>query len=434
MKRCSTLLIALASAIVASCGGGSNDGESYRGELRGAAQTVATLSAEQIDALTAQSGLQTLSGLARCDVKVVALDYGTPGPRGERANSSAVLLLPEGVDPLCRGALPLVAMGKGSEMNKFATLADPTNRYTSLMIAMLAAQGYAVVSADMLGYARSEFPFHPYLHAETAATTTIDSIRAARNAANQLGVRFSDRLLLGGYSQGGHTAAATQRTIELNLGREFNVVGTALESAPIDIAAAVRNPRAILGIQDFATMLITGYQMTYGNVYTHPEEAFRQPYASEIENILPSADYGTLLATGGLPLTPDPELTRSLLMQPEYIAAVRDSPDHPLVRAATRNSLIDWIPQAPTLVCYGSDDLTVPPELHSLNLRRAFESRGVANASFVDVDPLVRQFFGTDNARPSDPEAEAIYLGSYHDLYVPPLCMAAARQFFNQLR
>lgn len=434
MKKSRAFLLALSSVMLASCGGGSDTSDSYRGELRGGAQTVVTLSTAQIDTAGAQSGLQTLSGLARCDVRVLALDYGTPGPRGERSNSSGVLLLPEGSDPACNGTPPLVAMGKGTEVNKFATLADPNNRYTALMIAMFAAQGYAVVSSDMLGYARSEFPFHPYLHAETAATTTIDSIRAARSAAKELGVSFSERLFLGGYSQGGHTAAATQRVIERELGREFNVVGNALESAPIDIAAAVQNPYAIIGYQDFATMLITGYQKIYGNVYTHPQDAFRPPYASNIEELLPAADYALLLASGALPLTPDPELTRSLLMQPDYVAAVRDSPDHPLVQVAARNSMIDWIPQAPTLVCYGSDDLTVPPELHSLRLKQAFETRGVANANFVDVDPLVRQIFGTEDAPPADPEALAVYLGSYHDFFVPPLCMAAARQFFNQLR
>lgn len=434
MKRRAGLLSLISIAMLSACGGGSDDTASYRGELRGAAQTVATLATAEIDAGTAASGLQALSGPARCDVRVVALDYGTPGPRGERSNASGVMLLPEGADPLCRGALPLVAMGKGSEVSKFNTLANPANRYTSLMIAMLAAQGYAVVSSDMLGYARSEFPFHPYLHAGSAATTTIDSIRAARAAAKELGASFSERLLLGGYSQGGHTAAATQRMIERELGREFNVVGAALESAPIDIAAAVRNPTAIMGIQDFATMLITGYQKTYGNVYARPDEAFRPPYASEIENILPAADYAALIASGKLPLKPDPELTRNLLMQPDYVHVVQDSPDHPLVRVAERNSLIDWIPQAPTLICYGIDDRTVPPELHSLRLKQAFQTSGVVNASFVDVDPQVRQIFGTDGAPPTTPEAMATYLGSYHDFFVPPLCMAAARQFFNQLR
>lgn len=434
MKRHSALLVALASAFVASCGGGSNDRDAYRGELRGGAQTVTTLNTAQIDAGTAQSGLQTLSGPALCDVKVVALDFGTPGPRGERSNSSGVLLLPEGADPRCQGPLTLVAMGKGTEVNKFPSLADPSHRFTTLMIAMLASQGYAVVSADLLGYAHSEFPFHPFLHAETAASSTIDSIRAARNAANELGVTFSERLLLGGYSQGGHTAAATQRAIERDLGREFNVVGNALGSAPIDIAASVQDPNASLGYRDFATMLITGYQKVYGNIYTQPQDAFRPPYASSIENLLPAADYDALLASGGLPLAPDPELTRSLLMQPEYVAAVRDSPDHPLVRAAARNSLTDWIPQAPTLVCFGSDDLTVPTELQSLRLKQVFEARGVANANFADVDPLIRQIFGTDGAPPADPEARAVYLASYHDHFVPPLCMAASRQFFNQLR
>jgi hypothetical protein len=50
---------------------------------------VTTLSAAQIDAATAASGLQALSGKAQCDVKVVALNYATVGAAGESVNSDA---------------------------------------------------------------------------------------------------------------------------------------------------------------------------------------------------------------------------------------------------------------------------------------------------------------------------------------------------------
>ena len=45
---------------------------------------VTTLTAAQIDATTAASGLQALSGKAKCDVKVVALNYRTPGAKEAR--------------------------------------------------------------------------------------------------------------------------------------------------------------------------------------------------------------------------------------------------------------------------------------------------------------------------------------------------------------
>ena len=38
-----------------------------------------------------------------------------------------------------------------------------------MLAAMYAAQGYAVVATDYLGYAKSTFPYHPYLHADSEA-------------------------------------------------------------------------------------------------------------------------------------------------------------------------------------------------------------------------------------------------------------------------
>ena len=86
------LTAAAAAALGAGCGGSGFD----RGSLVEAPSTVTTLTAAQIDAGTAASGLQALSGKAQCDVKVVALNFRTPGPKGEETNSSGALFVPAG--------------------------------------------------------------------------------------------------------------------------------------------------------------------------------------------------------------------------------------------------------------------------------------------------------------------------------------------------
>ena len=95
---------------------------------------VATLTAAQMDAATAQSGLQAISGKARCDVKVVALNYATAGVKaGEQTNASGVLLVPGGA---CTGAAALVGYAKGSDVEKPRTLANPQDEETFLLAAM----------------------------------------------------------------------------------------------------------------------------------------------------------------------------------------------------------------------------------------------------------------------------------------------------------
>lgn len=430
-------LATLACTLLAACGGGGGGAEApkpVRGDLRSAAQIAATVPAAGIDANTAQTGLQALSGQARCNVSIVPLDFNTAAPSGDLTNSTGVLLLPSGSDPACQGPHPLAVLSKGSENARFPSVADPNHRYTGLVIAVLASQGYAVVSADMLGYAGSTFGFSPYLHAESAATTTIDSIRAARTAARNLGATLSDGLLLSGYSQGGHTAAATMRAIEREGGGEFHVIGASLQSPPLDLEASVRAQNAVIGYQDFATMLIVGYQKAYGNIYATPEEAFRAPYAADIENILPAMDYAAVIAAGKLPALPDPNANRDLLLQPAFVEAVRTDDSHPLVKATRANSLLDWVPQSPTVVCYGSNDQTVPAQLHSQRFAEILSAKGVGHVNFVDVDAQVTEIFTHGAPLPTDPAAAYAALASYHDSFVPPLCMLATRQFFDQLR
>ena len=87
--------VAAAAALLVACGGSD---DSVRGELIDPPAVVTTLTAAQIDATTAASGLQALSGKAKCDVKVVALNYRTPGVKdGEMSNASGVMLVPGGM-------------------------------------------------------------------------------------------------------------------------------------------------------------------------------------------------------------------------------------------------------------------------------------------------------------------------------------------------
>jgi hypothetical protein len=89
------LLTAVAGAcLLASCGGGGDNTTS--GTLLEAPQSVTTVSSANLDAGTAASGLQAISGKAKCDVRVLSLNYATKGANGEATNASGVMLVPAG--------------------------------------------------------------------------------------------------------------------------------------------------------------------------------------------------------------------------------------------------------------------------------------------------------------------------------------------------
>jgi pimeloyl-ACP methyl ester carboxylesterase len=436
MRKIHGLTAVAVAVLLVSCGGGSDDDN--RGKLMEAPQTVTTLTAAQIDAGTAASGLQPLTGAAQCDVRVVALNYSTIGVNSEPANASGVMLVPAGA--CAANSHPLVAYAKGTDVQKPRTLANPSDSETFFLAAMYAAQGYAVVATDYLGYAKSTYSFHPYLHADSEASSVVDSIRAARRAAGREGVALSGKVMLTGYSQGGHSSMAAHRAIERDIPGEINVVAGAHLAGPYNLSGSFKLTNAIAGYQFFVPFVVTAWQKVYGNVYTSVTQAFKLPYSNYIETLLPNPTltFTTLVTTGALPGGPGvtPEMARDLVFQPDFIADSQTNDNSPLFLAAKRNDLLGWSPRARTLLCGGAGDPTVPPAVHRDVAQADFSSRGLTNVSSVDVDPFIQATFAPGGVAPTNPASAefATYYGNYHGSYEPPFCHLQARALFNTMR
>ena len=427
--------VAAATALLTACGG-SDDPAPTRGVLIDAPVTVTTLSAAQIDAGTAQSGLQALSGAAQCDVKVVALNYRTPGVKGEDSNASAVMLVPAG-NAACTAASALVAYAKGTDVQKPRTLANPADGETFLLAAMYAAQGYTVVATDYLGYAKSTYTYHPYLHADSEASTVIDSIRAARNAAAAVGATLSGKVMLTGYSQGGHSSMAAHRAAERDNAGEINIVAGAHLAGPYNLSGSLQVTTPIAGYQFFIPFIITSWQKVYGNLYTAVTAVFKLPYADTIEALLPNPtlDYTTLVTQGKLPGGGTPAQARDALMQPAFLADLTSTTSG-IYLAAKKNDLLGWNPKARTLLCGGAGDPTVPPRVHQQVAQLDFVSRALTSVTSVDVDAAIQATYGPGGAAPTDPAtiAFATYYDNYHGAYEPPFCHLEARKVFDTLK
>jgi pimeloyl-ACP methyl ester carboxylesterase len=435
MKYFRLTCVAAAAVLLVACGG-SDDPE--RGALIDPPATLTTLSAAQIDAGTAASGLQALTGKAKCDVKVVALNYVTPGAKaGEESNASGVMLVPSGTGAGCSAAAPLVAYSRGTDVLKTRTMANPQDQETFLLTAMLASQGYAVVATDYLGYAKSGYRYHPYLHADSEASAVIDSVRAARNAATTVGANLSGKVMFTGYSQGGHASMAAQRAAERDHPSEFNVVAGAHLAGPYNLSGSIKSPVVIAGYQLFVPFMITAWQKTYGDLYTDVKTVFKAPYSDYIENLMPhpTLSNGPLMGSGLLP-GGTPTQARDAMFQASYIAAAQSSTTHPFYLAAKKNDLLGWSPKGKVLLCGGAGDPTVPPALHQAVMKADFDSRGVTNVASVDVDAAIQATYGVNGAAPTDPTSAAFatYYGSYHGAYEPPFCMAQAKGWFDTVR
>lgn len=410
---------------------------SDRGSLIDVATVLTTLSIAQIDGGTAASGLQPISGKAKCDVKVVALNYKTIGVNGEAANASGVMLVPSGAAAACTAASTLVAYAKGTDVEKPHTLANPSDSQTFMLAAIYAAQGHTVVATDYLGFAKSTYAYHPYLHAASEASSVIDSIRAARNAVSATGAKLSGKVMVTGYSQGGHSSMAAHRAIERNNASEINLILGAHMAGPYNLAASLKVPDAIAGVQFFVPYLVVAWQKAYGNIYSTAASVFKAPYVGYIEDLLPSPTltYTTLVTSGKLPGASNetPNQARDAVFQSAFIADSQTNNSNALYLAAKKNDLQGWSPKAKTLLCGGAGDPTVPYAVHLTPTKADFASRQLTNVTTVDVDPYVQAAFGVVSGStkvapgPTDPVAFATYYGNYHGTYEPPFCNAQAK-------
>ncbi len=379
---------------------------------RASIATVAVLDWRTLD----QANGMTFGRPMLCAVQLDLIVYWTRGPAGEVAQASGMILTPlqdsDPAAPRCPAVpqMDVVSYSHPTMTQRSYTLSNPFNPETQFLIATYASQGLMVVASDYLGYYLSNFPYHPYLVADSEAQVNIDALRAARitMAERALSIRT---LTLIGYSQGGHAAMATHRALESRYRDEFPFAGSfpmsgpyALEKTLLDMIEAPPVYATING--GFA---IIGMNRTYRNLYSEPKRVFHQPYAKNIEAYFPGP-----LTTEDLHANPDilPVDLKHLLMPP-FVSAVRSNPNHPLRVDLRANSPLDWRPTLPMVLCGGHRDQEVP---FYTNTVAAGNALGLSPDAVVDVDKLEKIPFETEQDKIN-----------YHRIAVYAACMLTAR-------
>lgn len=442
---------ALAAALLAACGGG-NDDPPARGALLNASVLGAADKAT-IDAGTAASGLQALSGAATCDVSIRYVSYSTRAPGGAGVRASAGVLVPTGTGAGCTGPRPVVLYAHGTATNKSKNMAlVSSDTEAGLLMAMYAAHGFIVVAPNYIGYDGS-YDWHPYLNAEAQATDMIDALRAAKShLAEAGGTTASPVLLLSGYSQGGYVAMATHREIEANYSSEFSVLASVPMSGPYNLVGfsdAITSPQGQVnaGALIFTPMLLTSYQNSYGDVYASPSDAYQSPYDTTAPNIFPSDSSVTdLIAAGKLPA--DPTLRAlwgegGLLkdsFRTAYLSQIGQETQTGFRKRLVENTLLGWTPSATSKIamCGGAQDPTVFFSVNTQAAQQDFASREVLVPAFNLEDQTSLAPLGSTTAallyggfQQSKAAAGDQVLAQYHATLVPPFCTAIARGYFG---
>lgn len=506
MRQSNLALAVLAGAVLTACGGSDNNNTPApqaaaplaRGEMSASGpllvpfplpsnSAVNTLDPTILHSLldAGRPGLTAITGVPKCAITTYYMKYGTVGGKGEATDATGAVLVPSGTDPACSGARPVLLYAHGTTTDKRFNMANVReNSESTLVASMYAAQGFIVVAPNYAGYDDSSLKYHPYLNADQQANDMIDALRAARKAFPGMNVTAADKLVITGYSQGGHVAMATQRAMQLNYASEFKVTAVAGMSGPYAMSLFVDATTAgspNLGGTLFFPLLTSSWQNSYGNLYTSASDVYEARYATGIETLLPSTLTQTeLITTGKLPQTalfakdslPGPSTPafaaffgdNNLVKSSFRTAALADAQARPcnvnpadplnctpangLRIDAKRNDLRTYVPNVPVMLCGGNSD----PTVYWVNAQATagyFQAKGLPAAALtvLDVDsaptgaadPFAAAKVGfaqnktaTINAAIAAKTDPAVAVATaYHGSLVPPFCQAAARAFFQ---
>jgi hypothetical protein len=357
-----------------------------------------------------------------------------------------------------------------------------------VLAALYAANGYIVVAPNYAGYDSSNLGYHPFLVASQQSKDMLDALVAAKAALPTLiaGTTTNGKVYLSGYSQGGHVALATHRamitdppTVAKLASLSLVVKASAPMSAPY--ALSTFGDQIVFGAVNASStvllpMLITGYQKTYGGLYSATNDLYENTYATGIESFFPGpmsysaltdpktgkVPLAALFDTASLPAAPAGNLlwaagfgTPNLIKSTYRTAYLGDisnaTPTNALRIGLKANDLTAMTrPVGLTMLCAGSNDPTVyyttntgaMTTLWAPYLAASFASLSPSTPVAVvnmDISPAITGTTGDpfkslkESFTSKNQTSGADYASTYH-ANVLPYCVRAARGFFDLVK
>ncbi len=190
---------------------------------------------------------------APAGAKAWRIRYETTDLDGDRAESTGVLVVPEGDAPA--GGRDVVAWAHGTVgIAPSCTPLRTLDRIPGLN--ELLAHGWAVVATNYPGLG-TRGP-HAYLVGDAAAAAVLDSVRAAHDFSN---VQVGRRFIPWGHSQGGHAVLFSAQRAQA-YAPELELLGVAAVSPPTDLGRNMQQAEATI-----RAVLIALTAQSWSNVY-----------------------------------------------------------------------------------------------------------------------------------------------------------------------
>ena len=314
------------------------------------------------------SGIPLAGALVRYPIRVYKLTYTTRNTDGQPVTASGALLV-----PVTTQALPLLSYQHGTispdaEDRAPSYYSASSEVYSA--VSLLASTGYIVSAPDYIGYGASKALLHPYEHAASLASTSLDMMRAAKEFCEKQKVALNKKNFLLGYSEGGYATMALHKMIEEKFPTEFAVTASAPGAGAYHKSAfanyILSSDKKLDFLSSYVWVLDT-YNRVY-NINRAPNYYFNQPWATQLQ---------------ANPFSDVPE-TPSELFTSTFRTSILNKTDAPMTAAFRDNDIYDWKPNAPVALFHGTADDYVP-YFNSEDAYKAMRARG---ATQVTLHPI----------------------------------------------
>ncbi|GGF05307.1 alpha/beta hydrolase family protein [Hymenobacter cavernae] len=307
--------------------------------------------------------------LIKYPIKAYKLTYNTLNTDGKVITASGALLVPVVQQPLALLSYQHGTIQPSSSGDNGPSAYRQGSDIWSA-VSVLASTGYIVSAPDYIGYGASKAYPHPYEHAASLASASLDMMRAARHFCEQQKVQLNQKNFLLGYSEGGFATLALHKLIEEKYANEFAVTACAPGAGAYHksaFAEYILNSDKPLNFLSTYVWVLDTYNRVYG-INRLLSYYFKAPYATQLQANMFSdvPDYPSQLFTDS------------------FRSGVLQKTDAKMLAAFRDNDIYDWKPTAPLALFHGTADDYVP-FFNSQDAYNAMQARG---AKQVELRPI----------------------------------------------
>jgi acetyl esterase/lipase len=317
---------------------------------------------------------------AEYDVDYYRLTYNTVDTQGEPIVASGAIAIPK--TNTC-DVFPMGVYCHGTVLRQ--TDVPSFGSSEAAIVRTLSSTGFIMVAPDYVGLGVN-LGVHPYVHAESQATATIDLIFAAREFLETIPEADNGEVFVTGYSQGGHAAMATLKYAQdNNLLDELGIVAGAPCSGPYHMSG----PQAETILSDepysnpgYIVYLLVSYQTAYGNIYNSLSDVIQSPYDVQVAPYFDGMQdtYNMSTVNAILPAQLSELLVDTVLQN------FTNNTNHPLWVALRDNDNYDWTPQMPLRMFYCDGDEQVAYQ-NTTSALAAMQENGAEDVAVSNVLP-----------------------------------------------